>query len=411
MRAFYALFFLIIHVTGFSSLYVGIAKSDITPPIGTPSAGYTDRKGEGMEGIHDPLLAIALFIDNGKRKIVLCSVDHLGFPYEMTQKIIEQVHKTPSLSNAEIYIASSHTHSGGGAYLNIPRLGESLAGSYNQAIVDFYIEKTAQTIIKASESPILAKIGIGYKEADPISTYRGTWPTISSPLSDLMILKITKLDDTPLAVLFNYPMHPTVLKSQNKLFSADFVAEARNQIETLLGSNIQALYFNGAQGDILPKVFDETDLWNSCHILGTSLANTVKKAWESTNTSDLLDVATYKTSYTFQPKATPFGTLLPINEYATEINLLVLNKNHAFVTIPGELSSLYDRSLKKAGKDLGFSHLSIFGLTNDAHGYIILPESWRHKTMESSLSFGGEEYGTLTEYRALSLLKEASTLK
>jgi len=37
-----------------ASIKVGTGKADITPPIGTPSAGYTDRKGEGMEGIHDP---------------------------------------------------------------------------------------------------------------------------------------------------------------------------------------------------------------------------------------------------------------------------------------------------------------------------------------------------------------------
>lgn len=46
--------------------------------------------------------------------------------------------------------------------------------------------------------------------------------------------------------------------------------------------------------------------------------------------------------------------------------------------------------------------IPIFGLTNDAHGYIIAPDSWRHKTMESELSFGGEDYGDITETRAKS---------
>lgn len=95
-----------------SSLSVGIGKADITPPIGTPSAGYQSRKGEGMIGIHDPLLAISLFIDNGTQKIVLCSVDHLGFTYEMVQEIVYKIGQNESLQDCEVFLGSSHTHSG-----------------------------------------------------------------------------------------------------------------------------------------------------------------------------------------------------------------------------------------------------------------------------------------------------------
>jgi hypothetical protein len=46
-----------------AAIQVGLGKMEMTPPIGTPSAGYSARKGEGMEGMHDPLYAIALLID------------------------------------------------------------------------------------------------------------------------------------------------------------------------------------------------------------------------------------------------------------------------------------------------------------------------------------------------------------
>ena len=112
--------------------------------------------------------------------------------------------------------------------------------------------------------------------------------------------------------------------------------------------------------------------------------------------------------YAFKPQATPFGLALPVDVYKSEMNLIVFNQTHAFITIPGELSCLYDKRLKDVGKRLGFSHVSIFGLTNDAHGYIILPESWQHKTFESGLSFGGENYGDITEKRAETLLNTFS---
>lgn len=404
-RCLFLLLTLIFPILSEAALNVGIEKANITPPIGTPSAGYTERKGAGMEGIHDPLLAIALFIDNGEKKIVLCSVDHLGFTYEMVQEVIRQVHLLPELRECDVYVGSSHTHSGGGAYLNIPLIGDNLAGSYNSEIANFYVQKTAEAIIQASKNTIPAKIGIGYGKAGYLSKYRGLWPVGVPPIPDVVVLKVTKLDGSPFAVLFNYAVHPTVLKSQNRLFSADFVGYARDHLHSLLGNDVQPIYFNGAQGDIIPVIFNEEEPFASCKTLGQSLAETVLATYDQIDTSDSLDIKTQRASYSFKPQATPFGLVLPLELYKSELNLLVLNKVHAFITIPGELSTVYDQRLKCLGNELGYNYVSIFGLTNDAHGYIILPESWQHKTLESGLSFGGDNYGEFIKDKAEMLLK------
>ncbi len=409
IRVFLFSFLLIKSMVATASLHVGIGRADITPPIGSPSAGYHERKGEGMQGVHDPLLATALMIDTEEKLLVLCSVDHLGFPYDMVQEITKRIHEQKELQKCELYIASSHTHSGGGGFLDIPDLGESLAGTYDPKLVALYIEKTVEAIKSAYANRIPAKIGIGYGKADGLSRYRSLCPKKVSPLSDVAVIKITKPDNTPLAVLFNYPVHPTVLSSKNRLFSADFVKYARDSIQSLLGPKVEALYFNGAQGDIVPTIFNANDDFESCKQLGNSLANSVKAIWDETTVSDVLLLKTQKLSYEFIPQATPFGLTIPtISSYKSELNLLILNEVHAFLTIPGELSCLYDKRLKELGMQLGYAHVSIFGLVNDAHGYIILPESWRAKTMESRLSFGGEEYGDDMEKRAISLLKTSA---
>ena len=56
-----------------------------------------------------------------------------------------------------------------------------------------------------------------------------------APLRDVTVIKVTKQDHTPLAVLFNYPVHPTLLNSQNRFFSSDFVGYARDHLQSLLG--------------------------------------------------------------------------------------------------------------------------------------------------------------------------------
>ncbi|MBS0621592.1 MAG: neutral/alkaline non-lysosomal ceramidase N-terminal domain-containing protein [Verrucomicrobia bacterium] len=387
-----------------ATVYVGIGKADITPSMGTPSAGYADRRGEGMEGMHDPLKATALLIDNGEKKVVLCSVDHLGFTHAMVKQVIARVQEEGALEECDIYIGSSHTHSGGGAYLDLPLLGERLAGAYDSRIAKFYVEKTAEAIVQATQALIPAKVGIGYGKAEAISQYRGGFPPNIAPLDDVAVIKVTRIDGTPLAVIFNYPLHPTILREENRLFSADFVGYAREHLQEVLGSELEPLYFNGAQGDIIPVVLNEKDRFDACAQLGHSLAQTVEQIWAATETSDHLSVQIAQEAYSFIPQATPFGLVLPVKSHETEMNLIVLNERHAFLTIPGELSCIYDYRLKEFGKSLGYAHVSIFGLTQDAHGYMISPASWQKKTAESATSFGGEDYGESTQLRAEQLL-------
>jgi Neutral/alkaline non-lysosomal ceramidase, N-terminal len=405
MRCVFFLCVLVLPALVSAAISAGVGKAEITPPVGTPSAGYAERKGEGMEGVHDPLLATALFIDDGEKKIALCGVDHLGFTYAMVQEVLRKIHAHPGLETCEVFVASSHTHSGGGAYLNIPVLGAGLAGAYSAQMTQFYVDRTCDAILQAYQGQTPAKMGFGYGEAASLSCYRGLWPKDISPLSSVTVIKVTHTDDSPLAVLFNYPVHPTVLKSQNRLFSADFVGYARDYLQSTIGSHVQPIYFNGAQGDIIPAIFNEGDRFDACDQLAKSLADTVKTIWDATDTSDTLNIATQKESYSFKPQATPFGLVLPMDLYQSEMNVIVFNKLHAFIAIPGELSCLYDQHLKEVGSSLGFAHVSIFGLTNDAHGYIISPASWQHKTLESGLSFGGENYGEITKKRAEDLLK------
>ena len=57
-----------------AGIKVGIGKSDITPPLGTPSAGMGGRFGKGMVGVHDPLLVIFGHTNDAHRYIVLPEV-------------------------------------------------------------------------------------------------------------------------------------------------------------------------------------------------------------------------------------------------------------------------------------------------------------------------------------------------
>lgn len=391
-----------------AELWAGTGVGDVTPPVGTPSAGYGDRLGRGMEGIHDRLLATALLLDNGVEKIALVGVDHLGFDHGMVEEVRRRVHGRPGLEEWTVYVGSSHTHAGGGAYLDVPLVGERLAGKYDADRRQLYIDGTAQAILEAASSLAPARIGIGYGSAPELNAYRGDWPPGVEPGADVAVVKITTPGGAPLAVLFNFAAHPTVLPGrENMLFSADFVGYARTHLRRILGDGMLPIFFNGAQGDVSPRPPSGDEMFERCEAMGRALAREVGEVWRRTQTFEDVTVQELRHTYELEVRPTSAGILIPGERRSTEIGLLTFDldgKRHAFLSIPGELSTIYDADIERFARWLGYEQVSILGLTNDAHGYIITAESWRHRTYESTVSFGGELYGDSIESLAYALL-------
>lgn len=404
-RTILAISIVLISAAARAQLRAGYGVADITPPKGTPSAGYGGRGGRGMAGVHDPCLATALALDTGKKRLVFCGVDHLGMLYEMIQEAAQIVHAEPGMADVEVYVGSSHTHAGGGGFMNIPGVGFILAGRFIPEVRQLYLEGAAKAMIAAVKDLQPAKAGIGYGHAPGLNHFRSSWPPKVETRDDVAVLKVVHPDGSPLACLFNFAAHPTVLSDKNMEFSADFVGYARNHVHELTGG-ANAVFFQGAQADISPGAPPGPgDGFAACDRMGKALAEIVKKAWDEIQPAESFDIQSVKEVYQVDPKPNSQGMLVKLaSNRPSEINLLVINGRDAIVTIPGELSTIYDADIKRFGGFLEYNHVSIFGLTNDAHGYIITPEAWRHKTYESSVSFGGQMYGELVKNKVHALL-------
>jgi neutral/alkaline ceramidase-like enzyme len=390
---------------GESGLRAGTGTADITPPIGTPSAGYGDRRGAGMEGVHDPLLATALAIDDGARRVVLAGVDHLGFDHAMVQEVARGVRERTGDAAIELFLGSSHTHAGGGAYLDLPGLGEVLAGKFDPAARKLYVDGAIDAIAAALLALQPARIGIGYGSVEGLNEYRGDWPPNVETPEEIAVIKVTTPDGAPLAVWFDYAAHATVLPGrENMRFSADFIGYARDALRQALGPNLVAVYCNGAQGDVSPHPPGSGDMWQRADAMGDALAAKVLEVWHGAETADRLSIEIVRHPYDLEVMPTSTGAKLPFATRPTEISLLVLDDVNAFVAVPGELSAIYDADVERFGRWLGFERVTILGLTNDAHGYIITPESFRHRTYESTVSFGGELYGEKVQSMIFALL-------
>lgn len=391
-------------------LTAGVAKSDITPPVGTPLAGYGARRAQPSTGVHDPTEARALIIDNASEKIAFVSVDHLGFDHGMVERIRGIASEATQIRPDHIYVMSSHTHSGGGAYMEmLPLFANVLAGKFDPKIRAFYEQRTAEAIIAANKTLKPARIAFGAGEARGISRFRSTWPPDGPVDPEVGLIRVdSATTGKPMAVLMNFAAHPTVLGADNMTFSADFVGFARNALERMIGGDAMAIFANGAQGTIAPRAFQGDDGWQRAENVGTILATEAFKILLMIKLQDSVDIKLVRTPLTLKIVPTsifPAGMTYPPS-YESEINAVSFDNRIAFVAIPGELGSILNFQVKERGKLLGFEKTFLLGLTNDALGYIITEDEYRHKTYESTISLFGPAFGGFIANEAFQLLEK-----
>ena len=99
-------------------IYVGVAKADITPPVGTWIWGGYSRKGPST-GLHDPLYIKALVLDADGYRVGIISCDLIKY---VNKRIIDTARERFGISH--LLICSSHTHSG-------PVCGDYLSPDHN----------------------------------------------------------------------------------------------------------------------------------------------------------------------------------------------------------------------------------------------------------------------------------------
>jgi hypothetical protein len=64
-----------------TEIRAGLARAEITPPVGYPMGGYAARQGPST-GVHDPLQATVLLLKTNALSVAIVSCDLRSFPSE-----------------------------------------------------------------------------------------------------------------------------------------------------------------------------------------------------------------------------------------------------------------------------------------------------------------------------------------
>ena len=89
----------------------GVAKVNITPPVGVLLSGYEARK-KPSQGVHDELYAKALVLDDGDHKVALVVADLLYLDIDFTESVRRLIEESTGIDNQHVMVAVTHTHSG-----------------------------------------------------------------------------------------------------------------------------------------------------------------------------------------------------------------------------------------------------------------------------------------------------------
>lgn len=281
-----------------AKLKAGVASVDITPPVGVDMTGFGGRP-SGAIGIHDPLYAKALVLDDGNTKLVAVTTDLLSLEFELIDKIRALVKEKTGISTTNIMINSSHTHSGPAA-ISLHGMGK-----LDTAYLDVLYRKTTGAVIMANDRLSPAKLGYGRgdvqigvnrreKRTDGNMVLGINLEGAIAPYVDVLrVDKDTdnhdaKQDAWSTAIFFSHAAHPVVLGGSNVLISADYPGYAAKTIEAVENTDV-AMFAQGCCGNINSNPVGGT--FEDARRLGTILGSAVIGVAERIETVDKVELS------------------------------------------------------------------------------------------------------------------------
>lgn len=245
---------------------------DITPPIGTMLAGYTARVNTSI-GIHDPLKSQILLIDSGDTSALIITMDLLAVQSSFTDRLRASISQKTGIPEKQIMISCSHTHSAPqGFILDSAFLNEKK----DDNLLDITIRKITGACIWAKSSLKPAKFSLGHSLGSGVGLNRND-PVSGPSDQQVTILKVEDRDENPIAVLFNYGCHPTIMGSDNLLISADYPGATRKELNNIFPDTI-FLFTNSSAGDVSTRFTRKESSFNEVTRLGQILAGSVLRA-------------------------------------------------------------------------------------------------------------------------------------
>jgi neutral ceramidase len=248
-------------------IFAGAGREIITPEIGTLLFGY--RPDIVSESVNDNLTATAVMFSDGETRTVLISLEICEIANELSDELRKAVGDAVGVPSENIILSATHTHSGP-ITVEIPGWGE-----INRDFCDnILIPKTVGAALTAMNTLKPAKLGIGTVQSDigvnrrqlnrdgSVSLGQNPWGMYDPTLT---VLSFKCLDNAPIVNIIHYGCHGTA-SGCNREITRDWSGPMIDRLEEQSGC--LTVFFNGAQGDIGPRLSNGQTTGNIKYAMG-----------------------------------------------------------------------------------------------------------------------------------------------
>jgi neutral ceramidase len=272
---------------------VGVAETEITPPLGFPMAGYYFER--LAAGTHDPLKAkaIAFIGDTDQAAIVVCDLTGVGT--DLTAEVRRRAVLKTGIPAANIAVCATHSHTA-------PDYGKDLyeylgpkSGANKPHYTETLINRIVDAIANAKQAAKAVSLSAGTAtQSTPISFNRRfvmrdgsvhTWMNFKNPevirsagpIDPEVGLLLVRSAETkqPLGLFSNFALH---LDTVGGLYwSGDYPYYVEQDLRKALAPGLVSIFGNGCCGDINHIDPNRTER-NKTEFIGRSLAGTIEGA-------------------------------------------------------------------------------------------------------------------------------------
>ena len=239
----------------------GVARRDVTPPVGIQSRSFGAALHETAEGVHRPFTATALALaelHGDGPPMLLLAVDIGWLEKGEMNEFLDGVREPLGLSPDRLLIAFSHTHAGANLSSSMrDHPGGNRIRPYFERLISRCTEAGAEAI--ANLVPAWLTFGSGTCD---LAQSRDAWDEDSQQFvtgfnpggeadDTVLVARVSGDDGSVLSTVVNYGCHPTTLGPTNRLLSPDYIGAMREVMEDAFGA--PCLFLLSPCGDAGPR--------------------------------------------------------------------------------------------------------------------------------------------------------------
>ncbi len=436
-----------------AELRVGVGTVNISPPAGTPMAGYYYAR--GSQDVLDDLYAKAAVLDDGSTKVALVVCDLITLPRNTVLEARRLIEQQTGIPGGHVMLSATHTHTGpalarDSARDDLDKGSSDPARTYTTELP----KKIAQAVTEANGKLMPVQVSYAKEYEQRLAFNRRFWmkdgtvgwnpgklnPSTIRPAGpidpEVGVVYCETPDRKPVLTYVNFAMHADTTGGVR--ISADYPGALARRLADCKGPDMMMLFANGTCGNInhfnVNWAGPQTSPAEATR-LGTILAASVLKAY-----MDLKPVS--ETTLRVQsevlqlplPKVTPEEVqeakaiiekkdkakfmeqvqaykALDVNgrqgkPLEVEVQVITLGDTLAWVSLPGEIFVELGLSIKAASP---FAQTHIAELANGSIGYIPNRSAYAEGNYEVVSARCAAGSGEMLVQSAVKMLEELKT--